>query len=178
MYKKDGGHHFYNDFCKLNARTKIDSYPLSHIQETIESLVGAWMWKWVFGKLPWMKHQSNTLISLWKPRIFWVQAYANHALQCPCHYSRLMQKCLQELNLTYCLIYLDDVIVFSKMEEEYLKHLCVVFDHFQEHNMRLKPTKCKFFCDEITYLAHHVSKECVQPSKENLKAVTSTSNSS
>ena len=37
--------------------------------------------------------------------------------------------------------------------------------------MRLKPTKSKFFQDEINYLAQHVSKEDVQPSKENLKAV-------
>ena len=71
----------------------------------------------------------------------------------------------------YCLIYLDDVIVFSKMEEEHLKHLHVVFDHFWEHNLKLKPTQCEFFRDEINYLAHHVSKEGMQPSKENLKAV-------
>ena len=55
--------------------------------------------------------------------------------------------------------------------EEHLKHLCVVFDHFWEHNLRIKPTKCKFFWDEIDYLAHHVSKEGIQPTKENLKAV-------
>ena len=82
-----------------------------------------------------------------------------------------MQNCLGEVNLTYFLFYLDDVIVFSKTEEENLKHLCIVFDHFQEHNLRLKPTKCEFFWDEINYLAHHVSKEGVQPSKEYLKAV-------
>ena len=57
------------------------------------------------------------------------------------------------------------------MEDEHLKHLCIVFDHFQKHNLRLKPTKCKFFWDEINYLAHHVSKEGMWPSKENLKAV-------
>ena len=57
------------------------------------------------------------------------------------------------------------------MEEEHLKHLHIVFDHFQEHNLMLKPTKCEFFWDEINYLAHHVSKEGVQSSKENLKVV-------
>ena len=77
----------------------------------------------------------------------------------PATFQRLMQNCLAELNLTYCLIYLDDVIVLSKMEEECLKHLHVVFSHFQEHNLRLKPTKCDFFWDEINYLSHNVSKE-------------------
>ena len=82
-----------------------------------------------------------------------------------------MQNCLGELNLTYCLFYLDDVIVFSMTEEEHLQHLGYVFDHFQEHSLRLKPTKCEFFWDEINYLAHHVSKEGMWPSNENLKAV-------
>ena len=89
----------------------------------------------------------------------------------PATFQRLMQNCLGELNLTYCLIYLDDVIVFSKTEEEHLQHLHVVFQHFQEHNLKLKLNKCEFFHDEINYLAHHVSKEGIWPSKENLKAV-------
>ena len=89
----------------------------------------------------------------------------------PATFPRLMQNCLRELNLTYCLIYLDDVIVFLKTEEEHLKCLCVVFDHFWEHHLRLKPTKCEFFWGEINYLTHHVSKEGMQTSKENLKAV-------
>ena len=89
----------------------------------------------------------------------------------PATFQRLMQNCLGELKLTYCLINLDHVAVFSKMEGEHLKHLCVVFNCFWEHNLRLKPTKCEFFWEEINYLAHHVSKEGVWPSKENLKAV-------
>ena len=49
--------------------------------------------------------------------------------------------------------------------------LSVVFDHFLEHNLKLKPTKCEFFWNEINYLAHHVSRQGVRPSKENVKAV-------
>ena len=46
----------------------------------------------------------------------------------PPTFQQLMQNCLGELNLIYCLIYLDDVIVFSKMPEEHLQRMCVVFD--------------------------------------------------
>ena len=87
----------------------------------------------------------------------------------PDTFQILMQNCLGELSLTYCLIYLDDMKVFSKMEEE---HLHVVFNHFCEHNLKLKPAKCEFFQEEINYLAHHISREGVRPSKENLKAVS------
>ena len=89
----------------------------------------------------------------------------------PTTFQRLMQNCLGELSLTYCLIYLDYVIVFLKMEEDHLKCLCIAFDHFQEHSLMLKPTKCEFFKDEIIYLAHHVSKKGMWTSKENLKVV-------
>ena len=82
-----------------------------------------------------------------------------------------MQKYLGELNLTYCLLYWDDMIVFLKMEEEHLQHLHVMFDCFWEHNLNLKPTKCEFFQNEINCLAHQVSKEGMRPSKENMKAV-------
>ena len=72
----------------------------------------------------------------------------------PATFQRLMQNCLSELNLIYCLIYLDDIIVFSQMAEEHLHRLHVVFDQFREYNLKLKPSKCSLFKEEINYLAH------------------------
>ena len=86
-------------------------------------------------------------------------------------FQRLMLNCLGELNLTYCLIYLDDVIMFSRTEEEHLEWMRVVFDRFWEHGLKLKPSKCEVFKTEINYLAHHVSKRGVLPSKKNLEAI-------
>ena len=79
----------------------------------------------------------------------------------PATFQQLIQNCLGELNLIYCLIYLDDIVVFSHTAEEHLDHLHVVFDQFREHNLKLKPLKCNFFREEITYLAHQVSKDGV-----------------
>ena len=86
-------------------------------------------------------------------------------------FQRLMQDCPGELNLMYCLIYLDNVLVFSKTEEEHLQCLHVVFECFWEHNLKLNPGKCEFFCNENNYLAHHVSKEGTWHCKKNLKAM-------
>ena len=79
-----------------------------------------------------------------------------------------MQNCLGELNLTYCLIYLDDVIVYSKTLEEHLQRMGIVFDRLHEHGLKLRPTKCDLFRMEFIYLAHHVSKDGVKPSKKNV----------
>ena len=62
--------------------------------------------------------------------------------------------------------------VFSKSREEHLQCLHVVFEHFQEHNLKIKLSKCEFFHIEINYLAHHVSQEGIWPSKENVKAMS------
>ena len=69
-------------------------------------------------------------------------------------FQRLMQNCLGELNLIYCLIYLDDIIVFSQTVEEHLHRLHVVFDQFREYNLKLNPSKCNLFKEEINYLVH------------------------
>ena len=62
----------------------------------------------------------------------------------PATFQRLMHNCLRQLNLTYCLIYLDEIIVFSQMAEEHLYCLCVIFDQFRDHNLKLKLSKCDF----------------------------------
>ena len=97
--------------------------------------------------------------------------YAVWAVKCPSHISEINSELPGELSLTYYLIYLDKMIAFSKMEKENLQHLCVVFNCIWEHNLRLKPTRYKFFWEEINYLAHHIPGEDVRPNKENLKAV-------
>ena len=89
----------------------------------------------------------------------------------PATFQRLMQNFVGEINLMYCLIYLDNMVVFSKTKEEHLQCLHVVSKCFQEHNLKLKTSKCGFFHNEISCLAHHVSKEGICSSKENLKAV-------
>ena len=82
-----------------------------------------------------------------------------------------MQNFLGELNLIYCLIYLGDLIMFSWTTEEHFHWLCVVFDQLREYNLKLKLSQCSLFKEEINYLTHWVSKQSVQPSDTNLKAI-------
>ena len=86
----------------------------------------------------------------------------------PAMFQHLMQNMLGELNLTYCIIYLDDVIVYGHTEGEHLECLWIVLECFREFNLKLKPSKCSFFQTEIEYLTHHVSKEGICLSDENV----------
>ena len=91
VHKKDGGLCFCIDFCKLNAKTKKDSYWLPRIQEAIESLVGVEYFSCLdlkagFWQIAWTKHQSSTLLFT---RIFQMQIYVFWAVQCPIHISEI-----------------------------------------------------------------------------------------
>ena len=89
----------------------------------------------------------------------------------PATFQRLMQNCLGELNLTYALVYLDDVIVYSKTEEDHLRWLQAIFEHFHEHGLKLKPSKCSFLRKQITFLGHEVSADGMMPGNLNLKGI-------
>ena len=83
----------------------------------------------------------------------------------------LMQNCLGELNLTYALIYLDNVIVYLHMEDDHLIQLRAILERFQEYRLKLKPSKCNFFCTEINYLGHKVSVKGMQPGTKGLRGI-------
>ena len=175
--KKDGSLHFCIDFRRLNSLTVKDSHPLPRICETLESLAGAAHYTTIdmnsgFWQVP-MDDESKqyTAFTLNSMGLYECKSMPFGLCNAPPTFQRLMLNCLGELNLTYCLIYLDDVIIFSKTEEEYLEWMRVVFDRFHEHGLKLKLSKCEVFKTEINYLAHHISKRGVLPSKKNLEAI-------
>ena len=119
-----------------------------------------------------MKHRSSTPPSLWVIRGSLSVIECRFGLcNAPAMFQWLMQNCIGELNFIYCLNYLDDLIKFLRTAEEHLHWLRVVFNHLREYNLKLKPSKCSLFQEEINYLAHQVLKEGVWPSNVNVKAI-------
>ena len=175
--KKDGSLHFCINFRRPNFLTVKDSHPLPCICETLESLAGmahyttidmnSGFWQVLIDD----ESKQYTAFMLGSMGLYECKSMPFGLCNAPPTFQRLMLNCLGELNLTYCLIYLDDVIIFFKTEEEHLERMHVVFDQFQEHGLKLKPSKCKVFKTKINYLAHHMSKRGVLPSKKNLEAI-------
>ena len=175
--KKDGSLRFCIDFRKLNSLTVKDSHPLPRICVTLESLAGATHFSTFdmnsgFWQVP-MDEESKqyTAFTLGSMGLYECESMPFGLCNAPPTFQRLMQNCLGELNLTYCLIYLDDVIVFSNTPDEHLRRMHVVFDCLRKHGLKLKLSKCEVFKSEINYLAHHVSRKGVLPSKKNLESI-------
>ena len=161
--KKDGMLCFCMDFCRLNACTKKDSYPLPQIQKVLESMVGAthfsmmdfksgfWQVKMALGS------QQYTAFTMGNLGFYEFTCMSCGLCNVPVTFQCFMQNTLGELSLMYCVNYLDDVIVSGCSEEEHLECLCIMFEHFREFNLKLKPSKCSLFQLEIVYLVHHIS---------------------
>ena len=121
--KKDGSLRFCIDFRRLNALTVKDSHPLPHICETLESLARAAHYSTFdlnSGRFLWMRNLSITASTLGSMGLYECESMPFGLCNAPPTFQRLMLNCLGKLNLTYCLIYLDDVIVFSETLEEHL----------------------------------------------------------
>ena len=75
----------------------------------------------------------------------------------PATFERLMEFVLAGLIGTSCLIYLDDIVIFSRTFEEHLARLHEVLCRLRDTGLKVKPSKCFLFREEITYLGHVVS---------------------
>ena len=82
-----------------------------------------------------------------------------------------MNKVFQAHLGKFCLVYLDDILIFSKTEEEHLEHLRQVLDLLREHRFYAKISKCHFFKDELEYLGHIVGRDGIRVDPRKVKAV-------
>jgi len=90
----------------------------------------------------------------------------------PSHFQRVIaQEVLTNLIYHQCELYIDDVLVFGETEEEFLNNVEAVLTRFEEFNISLKPSKCKFGLSEIEYVGHLIDKDGLTFTKEKLAKV-------
>ena len=90
----------------------------------------------------------------------------------PATFQRLMESCLGELHLSWYIIYLDDIIVFSQTPEEHLVRLQAVFNKLKAAGLKLKPSKYELFRKQINSLGHVVGHNGVSTGPKKIEAVT------
>ena len=129
LVRKDRSLHFCIDFRRLNALTVKDCHPLPRICETLESLAGTAHYSTFdlnsgFWQVP-MDDESKqyTAFTLGSMGLYDCKTMPFGLCNTSPTFQRLMQNCLGKLNLTYCLIYLDDMIIFSETPEEHLQRM-------------------------------------------------------
>ncbi|KAL4153144.1 hypothetical protein QTP88_000977 [Uroleucon formosanum] len=89
----------------------------------------------------------------------------------PPTFQRLMNNVLCNLIGLKCLVYLDDIIVFSTDLSEHDKRIREVFSRLRTHNLKLQPIKCEFLRKKVIYLGHKLTEKGVQPNERKIKSV-------
>ena len=175
--KKDGSLRFCIDLRKLNARTIKDAYSLPRIEDALDSLNGACIFTSLDLKSGyWQVELDESSIPLTAftvgPLGFYECVRMPFGLtNAPATFQRLMESCLGELHLEWCIIYLDDIIIFSKNPDDHLTRLRGVFERLAKAGLKLKPSKCEFFRSSLKYLGHIVSKNGIATDPRKVKAI-------
>ena len=178
MKKKDGSWRFYVDYRKLNAVTHHDAYPLPRIDATLDSLAGSTYFSTLdLASGYWqveIDDQDKEKTAFTTPNgHFEFNVMPFSLTNAPATFQRLMECTLAGLTGKQCLIYLDDIVIFSKDFTEHMERLTNVFQALQQAGLTLKPSKCHFMQREVKYLGHIVLAAGVQPDLGKIEAVSS-----
>lgn len=174
--KKDGSIRFCIDYRKLNSITIKDSYPLPNIQDIFDMLQGAQ----VFSTLDlrsgyWQAEMAEKDI----PKTAFVTHRGLYEFSklpfgltnAPSQFQRLMNKILAEHIGTICFCYLDDIIIFSKTEEEHKKHLETILTTIENAGLTLKLKKCHFGQTQVELLGYVVSNKGISAQQSKVEAI-------
>ena len=159
--KKDGTTRFCIDYRRLNQVTKVDAYPLPHIEDSL-TLGGARFfcsldlasgyWQVEMDVADREKTAFVTQGGLYKLTVM-----PFGLVNAPATFKRLMERVLRGIAWSECLVYLDDILVFVPDFGTMLARLESVLDRLGEAGVKLKAKKCQLFQEEIPFLGHIVS---------------------
>ena len=165
--KKDGTLRMCIDYRALNKMTALNSYPLPHIEDLLDKLQGAKYYTKL--DLDMAYHQMR----IHPPDIpktafncplghFEFKVLAFGLTNAPATFQTLMNRVLQPYLDKFVIVYLDDILIFSKDFQSHLTHIRQVLQALHENELYAKPKKCSFGQTQIGYLSHIVDCNGVQ----------------
>ena len=161
----------------MNARTIKDAYGLPRIEETLDCLEGSIIFTSLDLKSGYWQAEMDeaskplTAFTVGPLGFYECERMPFGLTNAPATFQRLMESCLGDLHLNWCIIYLDDVIVFSKTPKEHIERLRGVFHKLFLAGLKLKPKKCEFFKSKIAYLGHIVLAKGIETDPKKVEAV-------
>lgn len=177
--KKDGSIRLCVDYRQLNKKTIKDAYPLPRIEETLDMLHGAKYFSSIDLAQGYYQVEMDeesipkTAFRVGTGGLYEYLRMPFGLCNSPATFQRLMEACFSEENFEILLLYLDDILVFSKSIEEHFVRLDIVFSKLKQHGLKMKPSKCWFFQKSVKYLGHIVSSEGISTNPEKTAAVKS-----
>jgi hypothetical protein len=176
VHKKNGKYRFCVDYRQLNAITTKDVYPLPNIEDSLSYLDGSKIFSIIdlrsgYHQIELHPEDRSKTAFITQDGLFEWKVMPFGLTNAPATFQRTMDTVLAGLKYNTCLVYLDDILVFSKTIDEHIKKLDMVFERLSQADLRISVEKSRFGLSEIVYLGYVISAQGQSPDPEKLSAV-------
>ena len=160
------------DYRSLNSVTVKNKYPLPRIDDLFYQLSGARVFSKIDLRLGYfqLKIREEDI-----PKTAFTTRYGLYEYtvmsfgltNAPASFMNLMNKIFMEYLDKFVVVFIDDILIYSKNEEDHARHLRLVLDKLREHQLYAKFSKCEFWLREVAFLGHVLSEGgvAVDPNK-------------
>ncbi|KAL2923900.1 Retrovirus-related Pol polyprotein from transposon 17.6 [Bienertia sinuspersici] len=174
--KADGSLRMCVDYRALNKVTVKNKYPIPRTDDLFDRLSratyftkldlrsGYWQVRIKDGDEP-----KTTCVTRYGSYEFLVMPFG--LTNAPATFCNLMNDVLYEYLDRFCVVYLDDIVVYSQTLDDHVQHLRMVFDKLREHELYIKKEKCEFAQTEIMFLGHKISNGRVRMDEKKVQAI-------
>ena len=174
--KKDKSLRLCIDYRLLNAKTKLDSFPLPNMEDILSNLKDSVYFSTLdmakgYYQIP-VEDESRELTAFSSGNLLYqFKVLPFGVANGVATYQRLMSLVLAGIAWDVCIAYIDDLIVLGRSFNEHLANLEIILDRLSAHNLKIKPSKCDLFKTSVKYLGHVVTPNGILPNKENIEAI-------
>ncbi|KAL4281174.1 hypothetical protein GQ457_03G022010 [Hibiscus cannabinus] len=174
--KKDESLRMCIDYRQLNKMTVKNKYPLPRIDDLFDQLRGASVFSKIdlrSGYCQLKVREQDVLKTAFRTRYghyeFLVMPFGlTNALAA---FMDLMNKIFYKYLDQFVVVFIDDILVYSRTEEDHDKHLRLVLQNLLENQLYAKLSKCEFWIREVVFLGHVVSFEGIRVDPKKVEAV-------
>ena len=174
--KKDGTPRVVVDYRALNEMTVKNKYPLPLMDELFDRVHGAKFFTKIDLRTGF--HQIRVADADIEKTAFRTRYGSFEYLVLPmglCNapgtFMQLMNDTFRDLLDKTVLVFLDDILIFSRTKEEHEKHVREVFERLRAQKLYAKRSKCEFFRDEVEFLGHRIGANGLSVSQDKISAV-------
>lgn len=164
VQKKDGSLRMCIDYCQLNKVMIKNKYPLPTIDDLFDQFQGAKC----FSKIDYHSgyHQLKVR-ELDTPKTSFQTRYGHYEflvmsfelINAPAAFMDLMNRVFHQFLDLFVIVFIDDILVYSKSKEDHANHLRIILQTLKDHKLYAKFSKCEFWLNAIDFLGHIVSSE-------------------
>nr|ABA97778.2 retrotransposon protein, putative, Ty3-gypsy subclass [Oryza sativa Japonica Group] len=175
--KKDKTKRMCVDYRAHNEVTIKNKYPLPRIDDLFDQLKGATVFSKIdlrsgYHQLRIREEDIPKTAFITRYGLFECTVMSFGLTNAPAFFMNLMNKVFMEFLDKFVVVFIDDILIYSKSEEEHEQHLRLVLEKLKEHQLYAKFSKCDFWLKEVQFLGHIVNAQGVAVDPANVESVT------